>query len=135
MLRKLLLVFFVLTLFAVSVMASTIIQAAETGTSINPADIIALLVPVVVWLASAFVNWFKAFLGSQGFSGTVLVTLVVPILSFGAAELYSYLAKPDLSFWVIFGLGLLGNFINEVVKQWSQTATKTQTAAKTKLIG
>lgn len=101
---------------------------------VTPNQLIEILVPVVVWVAAGFVNWLKAKLGTSGFGGTVLVTLVVPILSLAATYLAS-LINPNLSFWPTFFFGLLGVVINEVIKQWKQTLTKTQTKADKNLIG
>jgi hypothetical protein len=109
-----------------------IIQATS---GLDPNTIITLVLPLVVWIATWFVNWLKVKLGNQGFSGTVLVTLIVPLLSWVSAEIFTYLSGYEGNFWALFGLGLLGTFVNEVVKQWKQTAAKAQTPTKNKLVG
>lgn len=103
--------------------------------AIAPNELIAILMPIIVWLVSALVNWLKSILGTQGFSGTILVTIIVPVLSLVAAWIAELLLKPDLNFWILFGLGLLGVFVNEFIKQWKQTVSGKQTATKTNLIG
>ena len=116
-------------------MLLTILTAMFLFIVVDPNEIIVLVLPLVVWLATWFVNWAKAKLGTGGFSGTVLVSLVVPLLSWAAAEIYAYISGSNGNFWTLFGLGLLGTFINEVVKQWKQSATKTQTPTKKELVG
>lgn len=123
---------FILSFFPKLVVALTIVVLAVIG--ILPDELIALLMPVIVWLATGFVNWLKATLGNSGFGGTVLTTMVVPALSLLLSFLGS-LISPDLSFWQLFALGLLSVFINEVVKQWDQSVKGTQTNANKDLIG
>jgi len=113
-------------------MLFTLVVIAILG--ILPEQLIAILMPVVVWLASGFVNWLKATLGSEGFGGTVLVTLIVPLLSLLASWLAG-LIVPDMSFWGLFFLGLIGVYINEVIKQWQQSVTGKQKKVKKNLIG
>jgi len=99
-----------------------------------PEELIAILMPVVVWLATGFVNWLKATLGNSGFGGTVLVTLVVPLFSL----LFTWVAGlivPGINFWGAFFLGLIGVYINEVIKQWNQSRLGKQTKANKNLIG
>ncbi len=112
-----------------------ILTIAFLAYAVDPNQLIVMILPLVVWLAAWFVNWAKHKLGSGGFSGTVLVTFVVPILSWGAAEIFSLLTQYQGNFWALFGLGLLGTFINEIVKQWKQTAKKVQKPAKKELVG
>ena len=103
--------------------------------ALDPNEFVVMLMPIVVWVATYAANWLKAKLGSSGFSGTVLVTLVVPILSWVAAEIFTLIQGSNGNFWTLFGLGLLGTFVNELVKQWKQTAAKEQTPTKNKLVG
>lgn len=100
-----------------------------------PADFIAMLLPVIVWLATALVNWIKAKLTGAGFGGAFLLTIIVPGLSLLGAWIDTQLLVPDVGFWYLFAYGLLGTFVNEIIKQWSQTLTKTQTPVKSNLIG
>ena len=116
-------------------MLLSILTIAFLAYAIEPNQLIAMILPLVVWLSTWFVNSAKDKLGKGGFSGTVLVTFVVPILSWGAAEVFSLLTNYQGNFWALFGLGLLGTFVNEIVKQWKQSATKTQKAAKKELVG
>lgn len=102
---------------------------------ILPDQLVVLFVPILVWLASGAVNWLKAKLAGDGFGGTVLVTLVVPVLSYLASLVVEALAEPQTNFWIMFLLGLVGVFINEMVKQWTQSAKGVQTKAKKQLIG
>lgn len=113
---------------------TTLIIAVVLLAGVLPEELIAILMPVVVWVASGFVNWLKAKLGTSGFGGTVLVTLVVPILSLVLSWLAS-LILPDMNFWLLFFLGLLSVFINEVIKQWQQSLKGQQTKANKNLIG
>ena len=116
-------------IFLISTITATIAQ-----TIIFPEQLIEILVPVIVWLAAGFVNWLKAKLGTTGFGGTVLITLVVPVLSL-AASYVATLINPELSFLPMFLLGLLSVFVNELIKQWQQSLKKQQTKANTNLIG
>lgn len=102
---------------------------------ILPTDLVALVVPIVVWLATTAVNWIKSKLSSGGFGGTIVVTLIVPALSLAVAWITETLLNPGLSFWVLVALGILGTFFNEFIKQWTQTAKGIQTNASTKLSG
>ena len=102
---------------------------------ILPNDLVALIVPVAVWLATTAVNWIKSKLGSGGFGGTVVVTLIVPALSLGVAWIAEALLNPGLSYWMLVALGVLGTFFNEFIKQWTQTFKGTQTSSSPKLSG
>lgn len=102
---------------------------------ILPNDLVLLIVPVVVWLATTAVNWVKSKLGSGGFGGTVVVTLIVPALSLAVAWVADALLNPGLSYWMLVGLGVLGTFFNEFIKQWTQTFKGTQTSSSPKLSG
>lgn len=102
---------------------------------ILPSELVALIVPVVVWLATTAVNWVKAKLGSGGFGGTVVVTLIVPALSLAVAWITEALLNPGLSYWVLVGLGVLGTFFNEFIKQWTQTFKGIQSSSSPKLSG
>lgn len=133
--KRIFLILLLMVYSATLLAAATFPAVIQAATDIDPNSIITLVLPLVVWLATWFVNWAKAKLGQGGFSGTVLVSMVVPLLSWAAAEIYSYLAGVEGNFWTLFGLGLLGTFVNEVIKQWKQSATKTQTAAKKELVG
>lgn len=108
-----------------------------TIATILPQDLIVLITPVIVWLATGFANWLKAVLSRDegGFMGSVLVTMIVPIFTFFAALIVDELAKPDLPFLVTFTLGFAGVFINELIKQWKQTKAGIQTKTKKALIG
>ena len=125
------LAFFCLTglIFLLVSLIATLAQAI-----IIPSQLIEILVPVIVWLASGLVNWLKTKLGVEGFGGTILVTLVVPVLSL-AASYIATLIKPELSFLPMFLFGLLAVFVNELIKQWQQTLKGTQTKADKNLIG
>jgi hypothetical protein len=101
---------------------------------ILPEQLIQILMPVIVWLAVGFVNWLKATLGAGGFGGTVLVTLVVPLLSL-LLTWVTGLIVPGMDFWGTFFLGLIGVYINEVIKQWNQSVTGVQKSAKKDLVG
>lgn len=87
-----------------------------------------ILLPIIVWLAGIVVNWLKIkFTSTGGFGGTIFVTLLVPISSYLASLVYDLLLNPDLPFLSLFGLGLLGTFINELIKQWQQSISGNQT--------
>lgn len=104
--------------------------------NINPNDLIVLLLPVIVWAATTAVNWVKdKVTQTGGFGGTVVVTLIVPVLSLLSAWIADQLLNPGLSFWLLVALGILGTFFNEFIKQWTQTFKGTQTKASTKLSG
>lgn len=102
---------------------------------IVPNDLVVLILPLVVWLATTAVNWIKDKVGSGGFGGTIVVTLIVPILSLLSAWVYQMLLNPSLKFWQLVALGVLGTFFNEIVKQWTQTFKGTQTSSSPKLSG
>lgn len=102
---------------------------------IVPNDLVALLMPVVVWLATTVVNWLKSLVTGGGFGGTVVVTLIVPVLSLATAWIADQLLNPGLNFWLLVALGILGTFFNEFIKQWTQTFKGTQTKAATSLSG
>lgn len=103
--------------------------------SILPQDLVVVFAPLFVWLATTVANWVKAKLGSSSFGGFAVISVLVPGLSLLAAWLTQYLLKPDLTFWTIFGLSLVGTFINEFIKQFAQTVKKVQTYASTKFFG
>ena len=103
--------------------------------AILPNELVALIIPIVVWLATTAVNWVKSKLGTGGFGGTVVVTLIVPALSLAVAWIAEALLNPGLSYWALVGLGVLGTFFNEFIKQWTQTLKGTQTASSPKLSG
>lgn len=125
-----------LVVYSTTMMAEPLfLVMLQTAPAITPDFLIAVLMPLLVWLATWFVNWLKTKLGPGGFSGTVLVTFVVPVLSWLSAEIFTYLTNYEGSFWGLFGLGLVGTFVNEMVKQWKQSATNSQTPAKADLIG
>lgn len=114
---------------------STMLLTIGVIAQILPNDLVALIVPVVVWLATTAVNWVKSKLGTGGFGGTVVVTLIVPALSLAVAWIAQQLLNPGLSYWMLVGLGVLGTFFNEFIKQWAQTFKGTQTSASPKLSG
>lgn len=92
------------------------------------AELAVIVVPLIVWLAGVIVNWLKVkFTSTGGFGGAIFVTLIVPVLSYLATLIYDLLLNPDLPFLEIFGLGLLGTFVNEIIKQWKQSITGSQT--------
>lgn len=100
-----------------------------------PNDIIALLMPVVVWLATTAANWIKEKVTGGSFGGTIVVTLIVPVLSLAAAWVAEQILNPGLDFWVLVALGILGTFFNEFIKQWTQTVKGDQSKAATTLSG
>jgi hypothetical protein len=104
---------------------------------ISANDLVVLLIPILTFLASGLVNWLKAVVSKNegGFGGTVLVTLIVPILSYVSSLIAEAVTNPSVSFWGMFGLGLASVFVNELIKQWTQTAKKAQTLAKKNLVG
>lgn len=102
---------------------------------IVPNDLVLLLVPVIVWLATTTVNWLKSKVSNGGFGGTVVVTLLVPLISLAAAWLADMALNPGISFWMLFALGILGTYFNELIKQWTQTFKGEQTRASTNLTG
>jgi len=102
---------------------------------INPQDLVALLLPVIVWAATTAVNWIKSKITGAGFGGTVVVTLIVPVLSLASAWIADQILNPGLSFWILVAFGILGTFFNEFVKQWTQTFKGRQTPASPKLSG
>lgn len=102
---------------------------------IVPNDLVLLLMPVLVWVATTTVNWLRSKVGSGGFGGTVVITLLVPGLSLLIAWLAEMALNPGISFWLLFAFGILGTYFNEVIKQWTQTFKGEQTRASTSLLG
>jgi len=100
----------------------------------NPQDLVALFIPIIVYLATALVNFLKKITTSTAFGGSMIVTFIVPILSFVVATIYNYMATPDLNFWIMFLLGFAGTFFKEMLKQWNQSTRGIQTPAKTHLL-
>ena len=100
--------------------------------AIQPEQLVVLLVPVVTWLATYLVNWIKANVSISGFNGTTLVVIVLPILNALVAYLSSLLI-PGLTFIWAFLIGLGGVFINQVIKQISQSNQGTQTAVSSSI--
>lgn len=99
-----------------------------------PQDLIVLIAPVIVYLSTATVNYLKHLTGNGGFGGTILTTLIVPLLSLLAAWIVSLVA-PQSNFWITFAIGIAGTYINELLKQWKQTLQQTQTTANKPFIG
>ena len=135
LLKKLLLTIMLMFVSFTVVAAAKFPAIIQAAAGIDPNQIIVLILPLIVWLATWFVNWAKSKLGTSGFSGTVLVTLIVPLLSWVSVEIFTYISGYEGNFWGLFGLGLLGTFVNEVIKQWKQSATGNQSAAKKELVG
>lgn len=102
--------------------------------TILPSDLVVLLVPVITWLATLFVNWLKKILVGDGFGGSIVVTLIVPIFSLLSAYIIDLIANPDQNFWLLFVFGFVGTWVSEVIKQWKQSLTGSQTNV-TKLLG
>lgn len=78
-------------------------------------DLIVILTPLVVWGATELIKY-----ALPKVSGWVIVTLVVPLLSLGAAYIAPLLVETD--FWLQFGVGLLAVFVNELKKQLTPPA-------------
>ena len=135
--KKIFLIMLIMLYSATMLVAASFPAFIQTTTGINPNDLILLLVPVITWVASFAVNWLKSVIAKDktGFGGSVLVVMVVPIISFITAFIYDYLANPNLDFWILFVVGLVGVFFNEVAKQWKQSNEGVQKKVKTKLIG
>ena len=92
---------------------------------IDPNQILLILAPAITWLSTMAVNWVKSKLGTQGFGGTIAITMVVPAMSLIAGYLTS-LIVPGINLWIGFLIALGGNFINQFIKQWAQTIQGTQ---------
>lgn len=74
-------------------------------------QIVLLLTPLVVWLATWLV---KQVLSSL--PGWVLVGLIVPLISIIVALISNAISIAD-NFWIQVAIGVLAVFINEVKKQ------------------
>lgn len=98
---------------------------------ILPQELVVILTPVVVWLATWAVNKLKA----SGISGFIIVGVIVPLLSASVAWLTGLLLNSGLSFWLLFGLGLLSVFVNEALKQLKQSVQNNQSKATKELVG
>lgn len=73
--------------------------------------ILTIAAPIVVFLATMFVQrvvW--------KFSGAVVVSIVVPFLSLGAAWVVT-LIKPESVFWIQLVVNVSATWLNEVIKQ------------------
>lgn len=79
-----------------------------------PLDIINLIVPIIVFAATALVRW-----GLPQLPGWTIVSVVVPLLSVVAAWVAT-LVIPESSFFLQVVLGLLAVFVNEILKQFRQ---------------
>lgn len=99
----------------------------------DPNQLLALFAPLITWLAVFAVNKVKAALGTSGFGGTVLITMVVPIVGFIASIITDYLLNPGLTFWIIFVLSFVGVFLSEFIKQWVKTIRGVQEPVVTTL--
>lgn len=94
-------------------------------------DLLVLLGPIVVKIATTTANWIKNLIGSTGgFGGSVMVILVVPVLSLIVAYLTHLLVEPSFSIWIVFIINLVSVYINEVIKQIKQTSAGIQKKVK-----
>ena len=75
-------------------------------------QIILLLTPVMVWVATQLVKYILS-----AVPGWVVVGLIVPALSIIITLVLNYAIALTGNFWVQVGIGLLAVFINEVYKQ------------------
>ena len=103
---------------------------------ILPQDLVVLITPIIVWLASGAVNWLKAHLTGEegGFGGLVFTAILVPALSIVATLVMNELVKTDISFILQIVLGTVGVFINEVIKQIKQSKDGTQTKVNKSIV-
>lgn len=89
--------------------------AAPVTTSTAGSEILVLLNPLVVALVAALVRKFFPDL-----HGWVVVGIVVPLLSVGAALVSQVVLPTGASFFLTFVVGLVGTFIREALKQLGQ---------------
>ena len=90
-------------------------------------QLLVLIAPVTAWLATFVANWIKTKLGTSGFMGNVLITMVVPAAALLGGWLTS-LVVPEIPFLWAFLLAFGGVFINRFITEWTQTARGEQTA-------
>jgi hypothetical protein len=76
----------------------------------NPANIVVLLTPFIVFLAVKAFTFFKPLLPGW------ILGFLVPVLATLAAFLTNAFAEPDTSFILQLGLGLSATFVNEAIK-------------------
>lgn len=118
-----------------TILISAITMIALTVTQTLPTEIVAVLMPLIVWLATTTINWIRAKVSTGGFGGLVVVQLIVPILSLLVAWIADYALNPGLSFWLLVALGILGTYLSELIKQWTQSLKGEQTRASANILG
>lgn len=91
-------------------------QATDVDVT-NPASLVALLTPIIVFASIQLVKLVKPMLPGW------ILGLLVPGLSTLAAYLTNLMGEPDMSFLVQVILGFAATFVHQLIKQFTSSST------------